>query len=53
MVKPKFLMQGAEEKSEGIEVPMRLPAQIPQAESLNIVRSDDRNTLERGYYKED
>ena len=53
MVKPKFLMQGAEEKSEGIEVPMRLPAQILQAESLNIVRSDDRNTLERGYYKED
>jgi hypothetical protein len=53
MVKPRFLMQGAEEKSEGIEVPMTLPAQILQAESLNIVRSDDRNTLERGYYKED
>ena len=51
MVKPKFLMQKAPEKGECLKFPMPFPAQIPQAETLNMVRNAnaDRTPLETGY----
>jgi hypothetical protein len=52
MVKPKFLLQRAATKVDGMEVVMRLPVQTLQGETLNLVRSADRTLLEKGYLED-
>src|SRR5208337_2349616 len=49
MVKPKFLMQTATERHEGLEGLMRMPKQEPQPGAVNISGYPYGAPLERGY----
>ena len=49
MVKPKFLMQRATERHEGLEGLMRMPKQEPQPEAVKISEYPYGAPLERGY----